>query len=95
MEILNCKILSSVILAALTTKPVNTERKCLMPEWFANILGTSKFVFLIVFFLFLTWFAFFIGSPSAAAFAVKALAIVVIIAIGLLVSKAYRRISKR
>ena len=66
-----------------------------MPEWFGNILATSKFIFWIVFFVFLIWIAFFLGSPTAAAFGVKALAIVLIIAIGLLVSKAYRRISNR
>jgi hypothetical protein len=66
-----------------------------MPDWWRNILGTSKFIFWIIFFLFLTWFAFFLGSPTAAAFGAKALAIVFIIAIGLLVSKAYRRIRNR
>ena len=49
----------------------------------------------ILLILLLTGVALSLGSPAGAAAGMKALAIIFIIAIGLLIGKAYRRIFKR
>ena len=66
-----------------------------MPDGFRHILGAAKFFLWLVLFLFLAWIAFLLGSPAGAAASVKALAIILIIAIGLFSSKAYRWFFRR